>query len=117
MKTTAVFFTAAGIILFGCAKVTRPGPAGGTVAAADGVPIAYDTLGEGDRTVVFVHCWGGNRSFWDQAASALASDSRVVKIDLAGHGASGSKREGWSIQGLAADVEAVANALSLGKFI
>lgn len=108
---------AAGVLLVGCAKVTRETFTTGTVNAADGVPIAYDALGEGDRTVVFVHCWGGNRSFWDEAASALAQDSRVVKIDLAGHGGSGSKRENWSIQGLAADVETVANALSLGKFI
>ena len=117
MKPTGMLLLAAGVLLVGCTKVDRSIFTTGTVAAADGVPIAYDVQGQGDRTVVFVHCWGGNRSFWDQAARDLAHDSRVVTIDLPGHGGSGSKRENWSVQGLAADVETVANALSLGKFI
>ena len=91
-----------------------------TVAAPDGVPIVYEVRGEaeaGEPSLVFVHCWGCDRTYWREQLDAFAADYRVVAMDLAGHGESGVERETWSVPGLAGDVEAVADALGLERMI
>jgi pimeloyl-ACP methyl ester carboxylesterase len=99
--------------------VAVPGaPVAGTVSAADGVPIAYEVRGEGATTVVFVHCWGCSSEFWrNQVEPVRRAGFRVVTLDLPGHGRSGSSRESWSVTGLAADVEAVLDALGATQVV
>lgn len=93
-------------------------PPKGTVQANDGVPIAYESLGEGKPAVLFVHCWACNREFWREQIDAVAAAGyRVVTLDLPGHGESGADRREWSVLGLADDVLAVANALELERFV
>lgn len=82
-------------------------------AAADGVPIAYSVTGSGPTTVVFLHGWSADRSYWDAQADAFAGTRRVVTIDLGGHGESGRQRERWSLDRLAGDVVAVLAAEDL----
>lgn len=115
----------------GCAPGPEPAPeeaapaaeaapvrATGTVAADDGVPIAYESWGSGDAAVVFVHCWACNRDFWrHQVEPVAAAGYRVVALDLPGHGGSGAAREEWSLAGLAADVEAVVEELGLERVV
>jgi sigma-B regulation protein RsbQ len=93
------------------------GPVEGTVSAPDGVSIAYQVRGAGETTLVFVHCWSCDQKFWRDQIEVFAEDYRVVTLDLAGHGASGADREEWTIAGLAADVEAVANELDLDRIV
>jgi pimeloyl-ACP methyl ester carboxylesterase len=91
-----------------------------TVAAPDGVPIVYEVRGEaeaGEPALVFVHCWGCDRTYWREQLDVFAADYRVVAMDLAGHGESGTGRESWKILDLAGDVEAVADALGLERMI
>lgn len=91
-----------------------------TVAAPDGVPIVYEVRGEseaGEPALVFVHCWGCDRTYWREQLDVFAADYRVVAMDLAGHGESGVERERWSVLGLAGDVAAVADALGLERMI
>lgn len=89
----------------------------GTARAPDGVSIAYDVRGAGDPTLVFVHCWACDRTFWKEQVDVFAEDHRVVTLDLAGHGESGREREAWSVLGLAGDVEAVVDELGLESVI
>jgi len=35
-----------------------------TASSIDGVPIAYEVLGEGTPALVFVHGWSCDRSYW-----------------------------------------------------
>ena len=48
--------------------------------------------GKGEPALVFIHCWGCNRNFWDNQVAEFSKTYRVVTIDLPGHGESG--REG-----------------------
>jgi pimeloyl-ACP methyl ester carboxylesterase len=114
------------VILFAvgalCALACRPtseggGVAQGTVSAPDGVTIAYDTRGSGDTALVFVHCWGCDRSFWREQLDAFAGDYHVVAVDLGGHGESGTDRVVWSVLELGGDVQAVVEALDLDRVI
>jgi pimeloyl-ACP methyl ester carboxylesterase len=88
-------------------------PVVGTVTAADGVEIVFDDAGSGDPALVFVHGWAGNRHHWDGQLDTFAGDHRVVRIDLANHGDSGTGRRQWSITSFADDVVAVVDALGL----
>ena len=88
-----------------------------SVLSSDGVKIVYDVRGTGEITLIFVHCWAGNRFFWREQADVFATNYRVVTLDLAGHGQSGSNRKQWSILGLAEDVRTVADDLNLKRVV
>lgn len=88
-----------------------------TTTAADGVPMVYDMRGSGDTDLVFIHCWACDRSFWRGQLDYFAESYRVISLDLPGHGASGSERESWSIEALAADVKTVVDELGLERVV
>jgi sigma-B regulation protein RsbQ len=69
--------------------------------------IHYVTVGEGAHTIVFVHCWAGNLGFWREQVPALAHRARLVLVDLPGHGQSGSRLAGCSMDYFAGAVLAV----------
>ena len=77
-------------------------------AVVDGVPIAYRAWGgPGSRGVVLVHGGAAHSRWWDHIGPLLASDRRVVAIDLSGHGDSG-RRESYSFDAWAREILAVA---------
>jgi pimeloyl-ACP methyl ester carboxylesterase len=88
-----------------------------TAFAADGVPIVYDVRGSGDVTLVFIHCWACDRGYWRDQLDAFAPGYEVVSLDLAGHGASGKQRATWTLEGLAADVATVVQALDRERIV
>ena len=93
------------------------GPVIDSVAASDGLMIHYEVVGDSPQTVVLIHGWGGDRTYWKYQIPYLKKKYTVVAIDLAGHGESGLKREHWTISSLGADVAAVINKLDLDKFV
>lgn len=93
------------------------GPVAGTVPAADGVPIAYTEQGSGSPTLVFIHGWSCDQSYWAAQVPAFAAKYRVVTVDLPGHGASGSERSEWTLAGLGDDVRALVEGLDLRQVI
>lgn len=86
-------------------------------ATTRGVRIVYDDRGQGDTTLLFVHCWSCDRTFWKNQVDVFADRYRVVTLDLGGHGESGKNRKNWTVLGLAEDVRAVADELKLNKII
>ena len=80
------------------------------VRTQDGVDIAYSIHGvavaEG-LTVVLVHGWAGNRTYWDHQVEQLSDRYQVVTLDLGGHGESGFGRVDWSLPAFGDDVVAV----------
>jgi pimeloyl-ACP methyl ester carboxylesterase len=86
--------------------------------SADGVPIFFDVAGNGNGdALVFVHGWAGRREHWDEQFEVFAADRPVVRLDLAGHGASGHVRDRWSVEAFACDVVAVVEALGLDRVV
>jgi pimeloyl-ACP methyl ester carboxylesterase len=85
----------------------------------DGVRIAYDVAGEGPG-LVLLHGWGCDRTWWDHAGftSMLASDFRILNIDLRGHGASDKPHEpaAYRAENVVGDVLAVADAEGIDRF-
>ena len=89
----------------------------GQVESFDGVTLSYDDAGGTLPPLVFVHGWSCNRTFWDNQTQAFAGTHRVIRIDLAGHGASGLGRTDWTIDAFGRDVAAVAAALDLQDIV
>lgn len=89
----------------------------GTVAAADGVEIAWDSRGAGSTAIVLVHGWLSDRSIWRNQVNELAESYRVVTLDLPGCGRSGTQRTAWSVDGLGDDVARVVEGLGLRRVV
>jgi 2-succinyl-6-hydroxy-2,4-cyclohexadiene-1-carboxylate synthase len=79
----------------------------------NGVEIAYEELGRGDRPLVLVHGFTGFRQDFATQLPALAEHGRVVVPDLRGHGESGRAADagGYSFDALTDDLLAFLAAL------
>lgn len=85
--------------------------------SADGVPIHYDVRGNGTPALVFVHGWCCDRHYWDGQIDHFAPRYTVVRVDLAGHGASGCDRAQWTMSAFGQDVVAVVEQLGLSQVV
>lgn len=81
------------------------------------VRLAYDDDGPRDAPVlVFIHGWTADRHRWDRQFKHFATNFRVVRVDLRGHGESVAPPGGYTIPGLADDVLALVDALGIVEF-
>jgi len=79
----------------------------------DRAHIAYEAVGSSGTSLVLVHGWCCDRTYWDPQVAPLAARWRVVRLDLAGHGQSDGGRTNWSMAAFGADVSAVVSAAGL----
>jgi len=116
---TALIVVALLVVLSGCSPMAAKDSAQTHVvaSAADGSPIRYGVRGAGDVTLVFVHCWTCNHTFWDRQVEHFSRDYRVVWLDLAGHGDSGSRRERYTMQAFGQDVASVVEAVGAQRVV
>jgi len=97
------------------ARVPATGPM--TFQAPDGVEIAATVHSLGELTVVLVHGWMCDQTYWEAQVPALAEHFGVVTVDVAGHGLSGIDRQAWTISSLGEDVAAVITNLQLENIV
>ena len=88
-----------------------------TTPSIDNTPITYEVQGEGTPALVFVHGWSCDRSYWKGQLEPFSRRYKVVAIDLAGHGASGTERKNYTIELFGADVATVVKKLNLQHVI
>ena len=118
-STATTLFLIAGLSLSLCAQPSERQLewATGSVTSSDGVSISYQTAGEGPVSLVFVHGWLCDRSYWSEQLDHFAAANRVVALDLAGHGDSGLNRDEWTMAAFGEDVAAVVNELELEQVV
>jgi pimeloyl-ACP methyl ester carboxylesterase len=93
-------------------------PAGASIKITDhGVNIAYTDNGKGDTTLLFVHGWCINKSYWENQVIYFSKKYRVVTIDLPGFGQSGKNRNIWNTETYGRDVDSVMTQLNLKNVI
>jgi pimeloyl-ACP methyl ester carboxylesterase len=89
--------------------------------AADGVRIAYATLGRG-ATLVKTANWMSHLEYewksplWRHLARELSRDFRLVRYDQRGNGLSDRSVEDFSLEACVGDLEAVIEAVGLERF-
>lgn len=105
------------MLVAGCrTDPNRPPPPpkpSGTFELADKLPVRYESKGKGEPTLVFIHCWGCDRTFWRNQIDEFSRNNRVVWFDLPGHGESGRSRTEWTLDGLGNDVADLVEGLQL----
>src|SRR5262245_8585990 len=89
----------------------------GRVEVEPGVGLAIEVRGEGPA-LVCVHGFGGAKEDFADHLDALAERWRVITVDLRGHGDSDAPADpsSYSLDRLARDVEAVADAVEADRF-
>ena len=84
---------------------------------ADGARHYYRLTGPaGAPVVIFAHALGLDHGMWDPQAAALEDRFQVLRYDLRGHGASDVVPGEYTIEGLARDALAIADAMDLDAF-
>lgn len=88
-----------------------------TNVASNNVRIDYTDTGTGDTTLLFVHGWCINKTYWEKQVAYFGKRYRVVTIDLPGFGKSGRNRKDWSTAAYGQDIKNVIAQLKLKNVI
>ncbi|MFN0120121.1 MAG: alpha/beta fold hydrolase [Blastocatellia bacterium] len=70
------------------AQAPAPADAPSRFATVDGLKVHYRSYGKGSDALVFIHGWTCNMDFWKANYPAFVDQTRVILIDLPGHGRS-----------------------------
>lgn len=79
--------------------------------------ICYIEKGSGSTTLLFLHGWGINSSYWEDQLEYFSKNYRVVAFDLPGFGRSRSERTEWTRKNYAQDVIDMIEKLQLKNVI
>lgn len=84
----------------------------------DSVSIAYRAQGTGPRTLIFLHGWGGSRSYFNETIESLDLTAvRAITLDLRGHGDSDKPDTELTLERVARDVFAVGDDAAADAFV
>jgi pimeloyl-ACP methyl ester carboxylesterase len=106
------------VMISGCASLKdQKKEVVSTVLSSDGSPISFAVKGMGEPTIVFVHCWTCNHNFWRHQIEYFSKKYKVVWLDLAGHGQSGSTRSDYTMEAFGEDVATVVNKVGAKRVV
>ena len=88
-----------------------------SVVTSAGTTIEYQVCGSGDLSLLFVHGWCIDKSYWSYQSDGFCSQYQVITIDLPGFGDSGRNRDEWTIEQYGRDVNEVIKQLQLKNVI
>jgi pimeloyl-ACP methyl ester carboxylesterase len=76
--------------------------------------ISFYDEGKG-KPILLIHGFAGSKQYWDRVIPKLASEYRVIALDLPGHGDSGMSKDNYSIEDMAGTVKELLDQLDLDK--
>jgi pimeloyl-ACP methyl ester carboxylesterase len=84
---------------------------------ADGNEMPYVVTKGGQPTVILIHCWMCERSFWEAQLPALEGRYRTVRVDLPGHGEATARRDAWTVEAYGHDIAGLLRQLDIDGVI
>jgi pimeloyl-ACP methyl ester carboxylesterase len=81
------------------------------------VEINYFQQGQGDTTLLFLHGWCIDRTYWENQVAYFSKNYSVYAIDLPGFGKSKAERTNWTIEEYANDVTAFIDSMNLKNIV
>lgn len=85
---------------------------------SNGIQLAYDEAGEGEKTLILLHGITANRqSFAGLLRAGLAENYRILRVDLRGRGESDKPKHGYHMRDHAADILELLDSLKLEKVV
>ena len=119
-----IFITAGCLLLVGAISCDQPKETSDTVEVSipDQVEsletiIDHQSCGSGDITLLLIHGWCIDQTYWSYQQDGFCSDYRIVTVDLPGFGKSGKNRTDWSIEQYGRDIKAVIEQLQLKNVV
>jgi pimeloyl-ACP methyl ester carboxylesterase len=95
-------------VLYGAAlSQAKETPPQDRFAKLDTMRVHYQNYGEGKEAVVFIHGWSCSLKYWKANIPAFVNQSRVISIDLPGHGGSDKPQITYSMDLFARAIDAV----------
>ena len=89
------------------AQGSKQPPAESRYASLDGARIHYESYGKGREALVLIHGWSCSIDYWRDLIPDLSKRSRVIAIDLPGHGLSDKPQVAYTMDLFARAVDAV----------
>ncbi|MEP7373925.1 MAG: alpha/beta hydrolase [Chitinophagaceae bacterium] len=83
----------------------------------NGLQISYNSCGDADTSLLFVHGWCINKEYWEPQLNYFCARYKIVAIDLPGFGQSGKNRTAWNFDEYTEDIKAVIEQLHLKNVI
>ncbi|TAE55215.1 MAG: alpha/beta hydrolase [Bacteroidetes bacterium] len=84
---------------------------------SQGTEIHYSSCGTGDTTLLFVHGWCIDGTYWTAQRDEFCQTYRVVTMDLPGFGQSEKNRAAWTIEAYGEDVRTLIRQLQLKNVV
>lgn len=106
------------ILLFACVKNTKDICIKQTnLMKSANSNISYLDCGQGEMTLLFVHGWNLNKSYWTAQIENFSGNNRIIAIDLPGFGDSSFSNESYSIDAYAAALRSMIDQLDLKNVV
>lgn len=84
----------------------------------DGTRVAFESHGTGSLKVLLLHGWGGSSSYWRDLVRHLNLEGlQFIAPSYRGHGDSDKPNVGYTLDGFAKDVLAVADVAGAQRFV
>jgi pimeloyl-ACP methyl ester carboxylesterase len=81
-------------------------------------PIAYTSTGKADTSLLFIHGWCINQTYWDEQVRFFSPRYQVITVDLPGFGLSNRNiGSDWHFEKYTADIKALVNQLRIKKLV
>ncbi len=87
------------------------------VRTSDSVTLSYKIYGSGDTTLLFLHGWAINKSYWDSQVEFFSPAYKIVTVDLAGFGESDTTRRDYQFDRYAKDISELITQLELKNVV
>jgi pimeloyl-ACP methyl ester carboxylesterase len=81
----------------------------------NGAALAYEDVGEGSQSMLFVHGWSCDHTVFERQAEFFGRSHRVISVDLRGHGKSDAPHEAYTMASFADDLAYICEELELVK--
>lgn len=81
------------------------------------VEINYLQKGQGDKTILFLHGWCIDGTYWKNQVEYFSKNYSIYAIDLPGFGKSKAERTNWTIEEYANDVTAFIDSMNLKNVV
>ena len=116
MKKQLLFLLIPFLLITGCAS-NEVSLRHDVALSFDSERIAYDVVGRGTITLIFIHGWSCDGRYWQHQIPEFAQRYQVITVDLAGHGHSSLDRSEFSMLSFAHDVKAIIDKENIDRAI
>lgn len=108
-----ILFLVTAILVFASCAQNEKQQAGPSTSSS----LHYRLSGQGKTTLLFLHGWGINGSYWDGQTARFKDSFRILAPDLSGHGQSRTDSPTMSMEKYATEIAAMVNELKLDQII